>query len=84
MCKWGDTITLKNPNPNATKKTMDIDRCLVPIIKALNRLGIYTIASCCGHGKQPGSIILADGREIRIFSNFKDARKVDKLFPPIN
>jgi len=79
MCKWGDTILIE-----VGGVPRDIDRCIVPIIRSLNIIGLKTIASCCGHGKQPGSIALADGREIRIFSEYEDARKVDKLFPPIN
>lgn len=52
------------------------DPCIAPIVKALNEAdlpkvpskrnpdGIRTIASCCGHGKQPANIALADGREV--------------------
>jgi len=46
-----------------------VDRCIADIITALNRHGIKTIASCCGHGKIDGSIILEDGRHIRIEKN---------------
>lgn len=42
------------------------DPCLVPLVKALNDGGLPTVASCCGHGKQDGSIVLADGRELLI------------------
>ena len=66
------------------EKNYQVDSCIANIVYALNDIGIGTTASCCGHGRQPGSIILKDGREIRIFKNFDDARKVDKLFPPIN
>lgn len=38
------------------------DPCLVPLVKALNEGGVRTVASCCGHGKNAGSIALADGR----------------------
>ena len=34
--------------------------------------------------KQPSSIALKDGREIRIYDKYEDARKVDKLFQSIN
>jgi len=43
-----------------------IDRCLAPIVKALNAGGVITTACCCGHGKTPGEIILADGRTLVI------------------
>lgn len=53
------------------------DPCLAPLVKAINdspdmpvtisrRSGhpLRTLASCCGHGKAPGRITLADGREL--------------------
>jgi len=64
-------------------KIRDIDECIFDFVKLLNDNGYTTIASCCGHGKQPINIALKDGREIRIIKNYKDARKVDKLFLPI-
>jgi len=79
MCKWGNIKTII-----INGKKVDVDEYIVPMVKALNKAGLETIASCCGHGKQPVSIVLKDGREIRIFKNYKDARKVDKLFPPIS
>lgn len=42
------------------------DPCIAPLVKALNDGGIRTVASCCGHGKNDGSIVLADGRELVI------------------
>lgn len=42
------------------------DPCLAPLIRALNDGGVRTVASCCGHGAVPGSIILADGRWLMI------------------
>lgn len=65
MCKWGQTEPLEILIGNKKKK-VDIDRCVFPIVKALNDAGITTLASCCGHGKQNGSIVLADGRELVI------------------
>ena len=43
-----------------------IDRCIAPIVIALNDAGIIMSVSCCGHGKKPGYIVLADGRILRI------------------
>jgi hypothetical protein len=58
-----------------------IDKCIFDIICALNAEGLETVASCCGHGKRAGSIILKDGRELVIFP--KDvAREAKKTFPP--
>jgi len=64
-------------------RSADIDYCIVPIVKALNDAGMFTVASCCGHGKQPGVIILKDRREVFIMPDWESARKVNKLFPPI-
>jgi hypothetical protein len=47
-------------------RARDIDPCLATIVRALNSAGVETVASCCGHGRQPGSIVLADGRELLI------------------
>ena len=43
-----------------------IDFCIHQIVAALNAGGIRTIASCCGHGKMKGNIILDDGRILLI------------------
>lgn len=48
------------------KPTVWCDPCIAPIVKALNDAGICTRASCCGHGRQDGSVILRDGRELVI------------------
>jgi len=68
---------------NTGKPLVWCDYCLAPIIKALNEIGLKTIASCCGHLVRPASIILEDNREILIMP-YDIARKIDKLWPPIN
>lgn len=74
----------KNPILMKIKgREREIDYCIAPFVKLLNDNGIITVASCCGHSRQPASIVLENGRGIRIFKNFEDAIKVDKLFPPI-
>ena len=45
-------------------RLVGVDLCIADIVAALNAANIETRASCCGHGKQPGSIILDDGREL--------------------
>jgi hypothetical protein len=40
------------------------DPCLVPLVRALYENGFPTVASCCGHGRQPANVALADGREV--------------------
>jgi hypothetical protein len=44
----------------------DIDYCIADIVACLNAGGLKTIASCCGHKKIDGSIVLEDGRELKI------------------
>ena len=43
-------------------RRQDIDFCISDIVASLNASGIETVASCCGHGKDDGSILLDDGR----------------------
>lgn len=50
------------------------DPCIAPLVAALNAWGIETIASCCGHGRNDGSILLADGRTLTIKEATTDGR----------
>ena len=50
-------------------RVVGVDMCIAKIVAALNAGGIETVASCCGHGEQLGSIILDDGRELVIRKN---------------
>lgn len=43
-----------------------IDFCIADIVAALNAANIATDASCCGHGKRLGTVILDDGRWILV------------------
>lgn len=53
--------------PMAIKgRRRDIDLCIADIVAALNAANIVTVASCCGHEDQDGSILMEDGREITI------------------
>ena len=47
-------------------KVVCIDWCIHQIVAALNAGGVETVACCCGHGKKPGRIDLADGRILTI------------------
>lgn len=50
-------------------RVQDIDLCLCHIVAALNAGGITTLASCCGHGKIPATIVLDGGlKEDRIIT----------------
>lgn len=73
MCRHGDDVLVRVNIPAELSHTgaarwdvKAIDCCVAPIVEALNAHGILTTASCCGHGKGPGSIILQDGRELMI------------------
>lgn len=68
MCKWGTHTNVHCPagfnGSNKSRTTVPVDSCIAPLVDALNRAGIHTLDSCCGHGKGPGSIRLMDGREL--------------------
>lgn len=42
------------------------DPCLEPLVRALNDGGLRTVASCCGHGRLPATVALADGRYVTV------------------
>jgi hypothetical protein len=50
-----------------------IDKCIHQIVAALNAGGVATAACCCGHGKQDGSIVLEDGRELLVRKYMTDS-----------
>lgn len=86
MCKWGDKVNLVLKVPAALSHTgkeymkpCGIDRCIAPIVKALNDGGVVTVASCCGHERGIGNIALADGRELIIAADYKRARELELL-----
>ena len=73
MCEHGDTVDLEVTVVAAMSHTgsdrlavKPIDRCLAPLVQALNAAGLTTTNSCCGHGRGPGTILLADGRRLTI------------------
>ena len=70
------TTTLQSP-----KGPVGVDASIAPIVQALWKCGIDTLASCSGHTHRPGNIALADGRELIIARDYDEARKIDALFP---
>jgi hypothetical protein len=60
-------------------KPVGIDRCIAPLVRALNEGGVYTVASCCGHGRGFGNIALGDGRELIICPNYESARRIERV-----
>lgn len=73
MCEKGNMVTLNVPIPAELSYTGEfrwnykpIDSCISDIVNALNNGDVHTAASCCGHGKRAGEIILHDGRRLLI------------------
>ncbi|MCK5606503.1 hypothetical protein KAR91_31665 [Candidatus Pacearchaeota archaeon] len=83
MCKW-DKNWKHTVSIMVDDKHVCIDSCIVTLVKVLNGGGFKTVASCCGHGNRPGSIIFSDGTELAIFPNWESARKIDRLFSNIH
>jgi len=72
MCQKRNSkkVTLKK------NKVVRLDDCLACLILYLNIYGIKTIASCCGHGRYPITIIADfDGEKKDIMSNIIIPRK---------
>ena len=72
-----ETYREQVPMPLNGKVRM-IDRCISHVVAALNAGGVETVACCCGHGKQPGRIDLADGR-VLVISSTRDMLIADLL-----
>lgn len=85
MCAHNDTVPLTlttiqwatkedppdyDPGP-PFRRVWEIDRCIAPIVEALDRAGIFMLGSCCGHGNGPGEITLADGRRLFVHQDRK-------------
>ena len=45
---------------NYKSSNVRIDKCMRPLIEFLNDIDYDTIASCCGHGKYPMTIVVRD------------------------
>ena len=51
---------------NKWKQPFYVDKCIADIVQALNDGGLETVASCCGHNKIDGNIMLRDSRILTI------------------
>ena len=70
MCEHGDTVEVRVHHVGEIRHgVVDVDRCIAPVVEALNEGGIATEGCCCGHGKTTGHIVLTDGRILAIFPN---------------
>lgn len=75
MCEHGSetVVRVKIPadlsyNGQERWKNAKIDGCIAPLVDALNKGGIYTRSSCCGHGRGLGGITLENQGELIILS----------------
>ncbi len=73
MCEHGDTVDLDvilvgkfSDSGNDEWAVRPVDRCIAPIVQALNNAHVWTRFSCCGHGVQRGRIDLYDGRKLYV------------------
>ncbi len=73
MCDHGDTILVGvkisadlSHSGEAYWKRTKIDRCIAPLVNALQEAQIDMRGSCCGHGQGIGDIHLQDGRLLLI------------------
>lgn len=72
MCRGlstGDCVEMRLMNDRCEWRTVKVDACLADILSALNNGGPYTRDSCCGHGRNPGGIALADGRYLTVHTD---------------
>ena len=75
--------TFEGQVPIPIKRRVEfIDPCIAHIVAALNAGGILTLASCCGHGKIDGNIIL-DGERVLIIKEYKEGMFVNKQYTDI-
>lgn len=76
MCEWGSNVRRFVPICAEDHHLQDgemhweykpVDFCIADIVDALNKAGVYTRASCCGHFDGIGSIPLHDGRILYVW-----------------
>lgn len=83
MCEWGDTVPVRVKIPadlsstgEARWKDAEIDRCVAPVVEALQKGGVDMRGSCCGHNRSPGKILLQDGRTLSVLSSKSEFSQV--------
>jgi len=76
MCKRGNMVEMELPIAGDFRQGIaKVDKCIAPIIKALNAGGVLTKGCCCGHGEIMGYIRLANGKYLGVFPNRKTFMK---------
>lgn len=91
MCKWGvhEKVRVKIPADLSSTgkekwKDVGVDKCIAPLVKALQESGIDMRGSCCGHGNAPSEISLQDGRMIIIIKRKSYLTAKYEIFDLIN
>lgn len=64
---------------DARGRPINVDPCIADLVAALNRGGVPTCNSCCGHGEGPGSIALSDGRWVLVLADWDEWKAVDSV-----
>lgn len=79
MCEFGNTVHLE-----LAGSRKPIDSCIHRIVLALNDAGVTTVSSCCGHGHQPGQIVLDDGRTLLVVVDGRHEPDLSALMAGVN
>lgn len=73
MCEYGKTRLLEVTIPAKLSCTgssrtafKPVDECIADYVEALNKAGLKTVASCCGHGKYSPVIEMENGDKLTI------------------
>ena len=67
MCEYGTEVQMPvRVLPSKEIKVKGVDACLAPLVKFLNDNGVQTWGSCCGHGKNRGSISIDESSIRRV------------------
>jgi hypothetical protein len=51
---------LNAPEWSGRTRPIMVDACIAPTVQAIWDAGHHTLGSCCGHGRTPPSLVLAD------------------------
>ena len=87
-CKNVEFGTFGCPNQNRTavitcnSKLQEIDNCILDELQSLWKKGILTDASCCGHNKTFGSILVhKDHIKIMKSMGYVQGKRLDWFYP---
>jgi hypothetical protein len=63
MCDGHSDVVVAAPSYlwAENRYTVALDGCIATVLPKLWERGVVTLGSCCGHGKTPPSLVLANG-----------------------